>query len=268
MDEVLKKIEKVLIFTAHADDCEFFAGGLTALLASQGAEITEVICTDNGRGSFELPTTELVSQSRDIEARKAAEILGKKQVEFLGHPDGFLDETPKNELRRIFIEWIRRVRPDAVLSFDAWAPFESHPDHVHVARAAVEAVGFANLPLYHPEQVEAGLLPHLTPYCFWFAKNEQLANWTVDVGEHIDTKIQAILAHTSQVRMMLQDYRNALTATGRNLHLLDLLDPENGNAAMELLMKTWAANVAKEEDFEFGEAYRREIAGELFDQAT
>ena len=90
----------------------------------------------------------------------------------------------------------------------------------------------------------------------------------MDVTEHIDTKIQAILAHTSQVRMMLQDYRNALTATGRNLHLLDLLDRENGSAAMELMMKTWAANVAKEEDFEFGEAYRREIAGELFDQAT
>ncbi len=268
MEGMLSNIKKALIFTAHADDCEFFAGGFTARLAAAGAEITEIICTDNGRGSFELPSPELVSQSRDVEARKAAKIMGKKRVEFLGYPDGFLDDTPKNELRRIFMEWIRKIRPDAVLSFDAFAPFETHPDHIHVARAAVEAVGFANLPLYHPEQVKAGYEPHLTPYCFWFAKNEERCNWTVDIGKWIDTKIEAILAHESQVRMMIQDFRNALTATGRNLHMLDLLDPENGRTAMELLIKTWAAGVAQNEDFEFGEAFRKEVAGEIFDRAT
>ena len=54
-----ESFKRVLVLSAHADDAEFFAGGTLIKMARNGAEITEVIATDNGRGSFELPSTEL-----------------------------------------------------------------------------------------------------------------------------------------------------------------------------------------------------------------
>ena len=67
----------VLIFTAHADDCEFLAGGTVARFISEGHDVVEVIATDNSRGSFELDSETLTARSRDREARDAARILGK-----------------------------------------------------------------------------------------------------------------------------------------------------------------------------------------------
>jgi len=268
MDTLLKNVKKVLILSAHADDCEFFAGGFTAWLAEQGAEITEVIATDNGRGSFDMDSTTLVSESREIEAQKASKIIGKKEIHFLGYPDGFLDETPKNELRRIYMEWIRKVKPDMLLSFDPFASFETHPDHLHVAKAAVEAVGFAHLPLYHPEQLEQGLEPHQTPTNYWFAKHDGLCNYTHDITTTIDKKLEALMVQTSQMRMTIMDLKMSLMATGKHPELLPMLDENNYQPALEMLIKTWAQNVGQEAGFEYGEKFRREMVGEIFEKAT
>jgi len=259
---------RVLIFTAHADDCEFFCGGFAAKLARAGAEITEVIATDNGRGSFELPETALVAASRDVEAREAARIIGKKDVHFLGYPDGFLDDTPKTELRRTFMRYVRRIRPDIVLSFDPFAPFETHPDHRHVAWAAVEAVGFAQLPLYHPEQVEEGLAPHLTPLRYWFAKNAAVANHVEDISETVDVKIASICAHASQIRMMIEEHRRSIMATGRHQELLDFFDVGNGRPVVEQLILAWARTVGAPKGVTYGEAFRLERATDLLEMLT
>ncbi len=266
MTKVTFEGKRVLILTAHADDCEFFAGGLAAKMAARGAELTEVIATDNGRGSFELGETELVRRSREEEAEAARRIIGKKELIFLGYPDGFLDETPKNELRRIYMEQIRRVRPHILLSFDPFASFEPHPDHRHVAMAALEAAGFAHLPLYHPEQIEAGYAPHKIGRFYWFAKHGGNVNHVEDIGDFMDTKLESLRAHESQMRMTIQDLRLSMETSGRHPELLPLLDVDHFDPALDLLIRTWARSVASEMEFEYGEAYRLEIAGDLLDQ--
>jgi LmbE family N-acetylglucosaminyl deacetylase len=268
MDDLLARVKTVLILSAHADDCEFFAGGFVAWLARRGAAITEVIATDNGRGSFELASSELVTQSREIEAQQAARIIGKKDVFFLNHPDGFLDDVPKNELRRVYMEWVRRIKPDLLLTFDPFAPFETHPDHIHVARAAVEAAGFAHLPLYHPEQIEAGLEPHRTPLTYYFAKSSERCNVVHDIGETLETKIEALAVQTSQMRMTITDIKRSLELTGRSPELLPFLDVDNYRPALAMLVTAWAAATAKDQPFEYGEAFRRECAGDLFAQTA
>ncbi len=264
----MSDIKRVLLFTAHADDCEFFAGGTVAKLIEAGAEVTEVICTDNGRGSFELETTELVSQSRYKEAHEAAKIMGKKEVVFLGHPDGYLDEFPKNKLRGIFMEWVRKVKPDLVMSFDPFAPFESHPDHRHVSWAAIEAVGFAHLPLYHPEQIAAGLETWKTPVCYWFAKNDSLAEHVEDISSTIDKKIEALCVQKSQMRMTIQDMKMSIKVSGKNEHLLPFLDEDNYEPALEMMIKTWAQGVGERAGYEYGECFRVEEAGEIFGKVS
>lgn len=255
--------KRLLVITAHADDAEFFAGGTLARFASEGYEIVEVITTDNGRGSFELDSASLVTQSRKVEARKAAEVIGKKDVVFLGYPDGFLGDTPLNVIREQYMKKIREFKPDVLFTFDPWAPFESHPDHRHVGMAAVEAAGFAHLPLFHPEHSKEGLQPHLTPYRYYFAKDGTYCNKVVDITGFVAQKIDSICAHESQVRMLVQDIRMSVEATGQYAGMLPLLDPGNYRPAIEMFIKAWASDVGESEGYEAGEEFRYEQVDDL-----
>ena len=258
----------VLLLTAHADDAEFFAGGTIAKFVAEGFRVVEVIATDNGRGSFELDSTTLVAQSRHIEAEAAARASGKEKVHFLEYPDGFLNETPQNVLRERYIRFIRQYRPRILMSFDPWAPFEPHPDHRHVATAAVEAVSFSHMPLFHPEHRKEGLLPHLVPERYWFAKNGERCNRVVDVGAYLDRKVEALCAHDSQMKMTIDDLRMSIEATGLHSELLGILDRENYRPAIGMYMKIWAQNVGKKGGCELGEEFRYDHAAALFDSIT
>jgi LmbE family N-acetylglucosaminyl deacetylase len=250
-----------LLLVAHADDTEFFAGATVAKLVSEGYAVTEVIATDNSRGSFELDSETLVRQSREIEARRAAAVLGKQELVFLGYPDGFLCETPHTTLREQFIRVVRKVRPRVVMTFDPWAPFEPHPDHRAVAMAAVEAIGFAHLPLFHPEHRRDGLAPHLVAQRYFFAKVPAQANHVVDVTGFIDKKIEALCAHDSQMKLTVDDLRLSLQASGLRPELLPLLDRENYRPALDAMIRAWAARVGARAGCTFGEEFRREVAG-------
>jgi LmbE family N-acetylglucosaminyl deacetylase len=256
--------KRILVITAHADDAEFFAGATLAKFAAKGAVIEEVITTDNGRGSFELSSTLLVEQSRQIEAIDAAKVIGKSDVYFLGYPDGFCGDTPVNELREIFMRHIRRFRPDILFTFDPWAPYETHPDHRQVAMAAVEAMGFAHLPLYHPEHFDQGLQPHLTIESYLFAKNGERCNHVEDVSDFIDKKIDSLCAHESQIKMMIDDFKLTLDATGGHKGLLPLLDRNNFRPALEMMIRAWAESVGKPAGFEYAEEFRYVRADDIF----
>ncbi|HEY3358388.1 MAG TPA: PIG-L deacetylase family protein [Polyangia bacterium] len=254
-----------LLLVAHADDTEFFAGGTVARLVAEGWAVTEVVTTDNSRGSFELDRDTLVARSREVEARAAAAVLGKRELCFLGYPDGFLGDTPTTVLREQYLRLIRRVRPRAVLTFDPWAPFEPHPDHRAVAFAAVEALAFSHMPLFHPEHREAGLAPHLVAERYFFAKVPAHANRVVDVTPFLDRKIEALAAHESQMKATIDDLRACLAATGRHPELLPLLDRDHYRPLLDRMIRAWARQVGAPAGYEAGEAFRYEEAGSFID---
>ncbi len=250
----------ILILVAHADDTEFLAGGTIAKFASQGWEIYEVITTDNQRGSYELDSQTLVKQSEE-EAKKAGEILGKKEVIFLRYPDGMLSDYPLNELREKFIRLIRQYQPKIVFTFDPWAPFEPHPDHRMVAMAAVEAVSFAQNPKFHPEHLDEGLKPHQVAECYYFAKAPVYADTVIDITDFIDQKIQALCAHDSQMKLTIDEMKLALEATGVAPNLAKTLDRNNYQGVIDLMVKMYAEQVGKKAGYKYGEEFRHEIAG-------
>jgi LmbE family N-acetylglucosaminyl deacetylase len=259
-------MKTALLFTAHADDAEFFAGGAVLKLLDEGWVVREVIATDNGKGSYELDSPTLVSQSRDREARAVALTMGKASVDFLGYPDGDLGAVSPLELRGRLMGFLREYRPQLVLTFDPFANFEGHPDHRAVAWAASEAVGFGALPLYHPEHRERGLLPHLAPERLYFAKNPANFNHFVDIGAVIGRKIDALLLHDSQMKLTIDDLRLSIEATGEHVELLPLLDRANPRPVLELLIHAWArriAGLANRPGLELAEGFRRETAADL-----
>ncbi len=132
----------VLALVPHPDDAEFYAGGLLAKLASEGARVYIVVATDGRRGSFEADSDTLIA-ARAEEMRRAAAALGAEPPILLGYPDM---ESWTRCLRASCARSLSgpsgELRPDVVVAEDPYAPFEPHPDHRAVAWAATEAINY------------------------------------------------------------------------------------------------------------------------------
>lgn len=252
-------MKRVLVFEAHGDDMEFCAGGTVAKFASLGHEVTLVCATDNDKGSFELSPEELRSV-RDTELQGAAEVLGVKRVIPLGYSDGDLAyDAPPRELRGTFMRIVRQVKPDIVMTWDPFTPYEGHPDHRAVATAASEAGHFSHLPNFYPEHLDDGLEPHYVGEMWYFAKSPRDQNKFVDIDEHIRAKLEALYKHEAQMVLTVQDMQFGLKASGLNVPWLESLDPHDYQPVIEKQIRAVAAVVAKRSELscQYAEGFRR-----------
>jgi Uncharacterized proteins, LmbE homologs len=105
-----ERIQRVMVITAHPDDSEFGAGGTIAKLTREGKIVTYCILTNGNKGSSDRTMTpERLAQIREEEQKNAARVLGVDIVDFLGFPDGELEDT--RESRMAVAAAIRRHRP-------------------------------------------------------------------------------------------------------------------------------------------------------------
>lgn len=253
--------KRIVILIAHADDTEFMAGGTVAKFAAEGWEITEVIATNNERGTHDLDPETIIRQSRE-EAREAARILGKKDVRFLEYSDGMLADTPVNELREKFIAVIRELRPRIVMTWDPFASFEPHPDHRQVAWAAIEAASFSHLPRFHPEHLARGLTTHYVPEKWFFAKRPTGQQTVVDITPFIEKKIDALCAHDSQMRLSIDDIGFQLAAVDPDNPAIGALDRTNYRPAVDKMARAIGAYIGQPAGYPYAETFRVEaIAG-------
>ena len=193
------KIERVMVVTAHPDDSEFGAGGTVAKLAKQGCEVTYVIVTNGNKGSSDRTMTpERLAKIREEEQRNAARTLGVERVEFLGYPDGELEDT--RDLRRDITRQIRRWRPDLLIAQNphrTYNLYASHRDHRITAGAVLDCV----YPLARDHMSFPELLPEVEPHK---VREIHLMQWenphlVVDISDTIDLKLKALACHASQL---------------------------------------------------------------------
>lgn len=191
---------------AHPDDPEFFAGASFARWADRGAEVTFVIATNGDKGSADPDmTSERLMAIREEEEQNAAAALGVKEVIFLRYPDGTLE--PNLALRRDIVRIIRMKRPDVVVTCDPTVYFYgnrgvNHTDHRAVGAATLDAVyPTARDRLNFPElERDEGLDVHKTPYLYIAGAAEP--DTVIDVSDYVETKINALRAHVSQISDM------------------------------------------------------------------
>ena len=193
--------EIVLALAAHPDDLEFGVSATTAAWAREGADVYYIVCTDGERGfAEELPIRQRI-RIRHEEQRAAAQVAGAKDVMFLGHTDGELENNAK--LREDIVKAIRHYRPTRVMfadpanqSFDSFYRF--HPDHRAAAIAMYDALyPAAGNPHFFPHLIEQGYLPHSPSEAYLFGTEQ--ANIWVDITETIDLKVKALMCHKSQI---------------------------------------------------------------------
>ena len=194
--------ERVLMIQAHPDDAEFGIGGTIAKWAAAGSEIYYCSITSGDKGTKDPDITgEALAALREDEQLAAAKVLGVKHVIFLRYLDATLE--PNLELRRELTSVIRQVRPTAVMCFDPTSRLHgdgyiNHPDHIAAGEASLAAV-FPSCRdrRTFPELLEEGLEPVEVPSVYLFAA--QGADTWIDISDHIDTKIEALRKHVSQV---------------------------------------------------------------------
>ncbi len=186
---------RVLVVEAHPDDVEWYAGGTIAKLAREGAEITFVICTEGERGSYDPDTDPVaLAAARKQEQQDAGDLLGVKQVIYLGYSDGGLEATM--ELRKQLAILYRQFQPELMLTFDPWKRYELHPDHLAAGRAAVEARLAAKMPLYYSHTRAEDIREWAIPELWLF--NTDVPNHWVDVSKTFERRLRALRLHTSQ----------------------------------------------------------------------
>ncbi|WP_436795283.1 PIG-L deacetylase family protein [Actinospongicola halichondriae] len=186
---------RALAIGAHPDDVEFGCGGTLAKWAAAGCVINHLVCTDGSKGTWDpdVDPAALVA-TRQTEQRDAAAALGSTgEVVFLGWPDGELDSSLRQRWQVSY--WIRKLRPNVVLGHDPWKRYRLHPDHRHAGLLAVEGIVSARDPLFFPEQE----LPHHRPDALLLWEADE-ADHVEDVTDHVEAKLTALRAHTSQFR--------------------------------------------------------------------
>jgi len=187
---------RALTIGAHPDDAEFGAGGTLARWSAEGCEVSMLVVTDGSKGTWnpDLDPVELI-RAREEEQRRAADALGARgEVVMLGHTDGELANTM--ELREQLALWIRRLRPDVVLSHDPWKRYMLHPDHRATGMGAIDGIVAARDHLFFTHQLTGGMDKHRPSAVLLWAADEP-DHWE-DISATFETKISALLCHSSQ----------------------------------------------------------------------
>jgi LmbE family N-acetylglucosaminyl deacetylase len=202
----LNGAKRVMAIFAHPDDPEFFCGGTLARWAAEGAQVVFVMATSGDKGSADPEMThERLIAIREDEERNAAKALGVNEVIFLRYPDGELQ--PTLDLRRDLTRLIRLKQPDIVVTCDPtvfWygTDYLNHPDHRAIGAAALEAVfptARDRLNFIELERDE-GLATHKVHQVYITGAGQPTIK--VDVTDYIETKINALREHKSQISDM------------------------------------------------------------------
>jgi LmbE family N-acetylglucosaminyl deacetylase len=195
------EIERILVVTAHPDDCDFGAAGTIAQWSAKGIKVSYCICTNGDQGGEDLSVPrEEMPKIRQHEQRQAGLAVGVTDITFLNYRDGWL--VPTIELRKDIVRQIRITKPDRMLIQSPernWERlFASHPDHMAAGEAAIQAVypDSRNPFAFEDLLKDEGLQP-------WRVKevwviSSQTPDHYVDITSTFDKKMQALHSHVSQ----------------------------------------------------------------------
>jgi LmbE family N-acetylglucosaminyl deacetylase len=210
-----KSRKKILVILAHPDDPEYFCGASIAHWVSLGHEVSYCLLTKGQRGTQDPEIDPMVTAgTRMGEQLNAASVLGVSDIRFLDHMDGELaaDLSLRNEI----IREIRVSRPDIVVTCDPTNLFPaenriSHPDHRATGQVVLDAIFPAAGNPGYSLAGEGGQFPAHQVEEVWLSLTAQ-PNIALDVTEWLDTKINALLCHQSQIRLSQEKLRETYTS--------------------------------------------------------
>lgn len=178
----------ILAFGAHPDDVELGCGGTIAKEVTLGKKVGIIDLTQGElgtRGSAEI---------RAVEAANAAKILGVSVRENLKFKDGFFTNDQNHQLE--IIKMIRKYKPEIVICN---AIDDRHIDHGKGSKLVSDACFLSGLRKIETDLngvVQQEWRPKVVyHYIQW--KNIE-PDFVVDISNHIQNKIDAVMAYSTQ----------------------------------------------------------------------
>ncbi|MCA9133089.1 MAG: PIG-L family deacetylase [Planctomycetales bacterium] len=185
----------VIAVGAHPDDVEIACGGTLATLIRQGYRVGIIDLTD-GEPTPLCPDPAI----RLAEAEAAAEVLGVTFRKILPLTNRRLFDS--FEARIALATEFRRYRPRIVIGFGSKTPMAS-PDHYQAMQITDAAVFYSRLTKW--DDYFAGLPVHTITSQLYFhlgfeamRSPEFSSQFTVDISQQLETKLQAILCYQTQ----------------------------------------------------------------------
>lgn len=193
-------MKPLLAVFAHPDDEAFGPSGTLALWAK--TRDIYLICVTNGdAGQNATSLTAELGKIRKKELLQSAEILGIKQVYFLGYKDGSLSNNLYHEVAAKIEQLVEELQPEVLLTFDHQG-ISGHLDHIFVSLVTTfifrKTSGVKELYLYGER--EESLQKLRDSYFIYvpagFKQSE--IDLTVDISAVWLQKVAAIKVHESQ----------------------------------------------------------------------
>jgi LmbE family N-acetylglucosaminyl deacetylase len=156
----------VCIF-AHPDDEAFGPGGTIALQAKE-RDVYVICVTDGDAGQNSSEETRDLGTVRKEELLRSTNILGVKEVFFLGYKDGYLSNALYHEIAKNILHIISPLQPDTLLTFEPRG-VSGHIDHIAVSMITsyvFEKAAFVHKLLYYCITTQSRALQE--PYFIYF----------------------------------------------------------------------------------------------------
>jgi len=235
--------KEVLAIGGHPDDMEQFAGGTLILLKKAGYGVTIAALTDGACGSHSQ-TAEKIISIRLKEAQDAARLLGAKYIN-LGIRDGSIEYNL--ESTRKLVKLIREVNPEIIITH----PTDDYmTDHSHTGRLVLWAVPEAGHKNFEAETDAPPIqrLPytyHTDPQGLSFSDGQIVrVNTIVDISGVIEQKLEAFVAHISQMEFLFQS------------------ETQRDEPAAARKTRRWAITRGEQVRIEYGEGFTQELLAE------
>jgi LmbE family N-acetylglucosaminyl deacetylase len=201
---------RMMVVTAHPDDEASSFGGSLLLYRERGVE-TCVICLTPGQAATHrggARSDQELGAMRRKEFAAACEILKVSRGIALDYPDGQLHRL---EMQRVVSELalhMREFRPHVLLTFDPAGGVTGHTDHSMASTFATLAFHWAGRNNRFPDQLNGSVIPHRIQKLYHTTADFSLAGRqpitlapptaVVEIGNYLETKIEAFKAHRSQ----------------------------------------------------------------------
>ena len=182
--------KRLLGIFAHPDD-EGSMSGAILQYSITGVE-TGLVCATRGEvgeiADPALATPENLGEVREGEMRAAAEMLGVRNLWFLGYRDSGMAGTAENQDPRAFnqasaaevvgklVGIIRQFRPQVMVTFDESGGY-GHPDHIAIYRHTTSAFYAAADAVQYPEHGPAHMVSKLYYTAFPRSIIREMGEW-------------------------------------------------------------------------------------------
>lgn len=191
----------VLAISCHPDDMEISCAGTLLRCKQRGDRVIVCHVANGNMGHVEIMPDKL-GPLRIEEAKKACNIAGFEAIT-CDVGDLYIDETNEQQCEQL-IKVIRECDPDFIITH---GPDDYMKDHVAVSKLVFEASFSASVPHYKPS---LGKASRVIP--IYYMDNTSLLNCEptefVDISEHIETKLEMLACHKSQIEWLM-DHDNS-----------------------------------------------------------